>query len=64
MSREMPKVPMMRPSRSRSGILVVDTQVTRPSAQTSFSSLPTTGRPVRITSCSSWKAGSACSRVK
>ena len=28
MSREMPKVPTMRPCGSRSGILVVDTQVT------------------------------------
>ncbi len=43
MSREMPNVPTMRPSSSRSGSLVVDTQVTRPPSHVSLSSLPITG---------------------
>ena len=43
MSREMPNVPTTRPSLSWNGILVVDTQVTWPPPQVSFSSLPTTG---------------------
>ena len=64
MSRDTPNVPTMSPFRSRSGILVVETQVAWPSGQTSFSSRPTTGRPVRMTSCSSRQACSACSAVK
>ena len=47
MSREIPNVPMMAPLRSRSGILVVDTQRTPPSGLVSFSSRPTRGPPVR-----------------
>ncbi len=43
MSRETPKVPTMFPLASRRGILVVETQVTWPSGQISFSSLPTSG---------------------
>ena len=45
MSREMPKVPMIRPSGSRSGILVVDTQRTLPSGKVSFSCTFTSGTP-------------------
>ena len=57
MSRETPKVPTMRSCGSRSGILVVDTQVTLPSSQVSFSSMLTIGLPVAITCCSSRNAG-------
>ena len=64
MSREMPKVPTTRPSESRSGIFVVSTHPSVPSGRVSFSSLPTTGRPVRMISRSSSNAGRACSSVK
>ena len=64
MSREMPNVPTTRPSLSRNGILVVETQVTRPPPQVSFSSLPTTGRSDSMTARSSSHAWRACSSVK
>ena len=63
-SREMPKVPTMRPSWSRNGILVVETQVTRPPPQVSFSSLPITGCSDSMTARSSSHAWRACSSVK
>ena len=42
-SRETPKVPTMRPCGSRNGIFVVDTHVSWPSGQVSFSSTPMIG---------------------
>ena len=64
MSREMPNVPTMRPSSSRSGIRVVETHVTRPPSHVSFSSLPTTACSALMMACSSSRAGRACSSVK
>ena len=49
MSRETPKVPMTRSLLSRNGIFVVETHVTCPSCQVSFSSTPIIGRAVRMT---------------
>ena len=64
MSREIPKVPTIFPSRSRSGSFVVDTHRASPSARVSFSSTFTSGCPVRMISCSSRSAFAACSSVK
>ena len=59
----MPNVPMISPLSSRSGSFVVTTHVTDPSLRVSFSSFPTSGRPVAITSRSSRMAAMACSNV-
>ncbi len=64
MSREMPNVPMIRPPASRNGILVVETHVSLPSGHVSFSSMPTSGLPVRMISRSSASAWSACAWLK
>ena len=56
MSRDNPKVPITLPLASRKGTLLVETQVSRPSGQVSFSSMPTIGSPVAIIFCSSASA--------
>jgi hypothetical protein len=52
MLRETPNMPMIVPSLSHKGILVVDSQLTQPSIWTACSSLPISGWPVRMISCS------------
>ena len=60
-SREMPNVPMIRPSASRRGIFVLDTQQSGRPTNVSRSTLPTRGSPVRMMRCSSSNAADACS---
>ena len=64
MSRVSPKVPMIRPAASRQGIFVLEAQPCVPSRRVRRSTFAITGRPVRMISCSSAKARSACSLAK
>jgi hypothetical protein len=54
---------MIVPSRSRSGRLLLVTQVSLPSGQVSRSSLSSIGIPLAMICCSSAKAALACSAV-
>src|ERR1700730_13617525 len=64
MSRDHPKIPITLPLALRHGILVVETHVSCPSGQVSFSSTPIIGWPVAMIFCSSANAASACSPAK
>ena len=63
-SRVTPKVPTIRPVASRQGIFVDEAQPLRPSRMMSRSNWEMIGLPVRMISCSSRNACSACSREK
>ena len=54
----------MRPSASRKGSLLVETQVSGRSGQVSTSSMSTSGSPVAMMRCSSSYAVRACSSLK
>jgi len=59
-SREIPKLPTIWPSSSRSGNFVVETQASGRSRKVSRSTFPTIDSPVRMIRCSSSKAAAAC----
>ena len=64
MSREMPKVPMIFPSKSRSGCLLQLKTRSEASGSASTSRMSNIGTPVWMISCSFSNAVSACVWVK